>query len=150
MAANRSAIKNLDDLLGRLRELWASDREAYDACVRIVDFLQAGGKDSSYITFFDLRGRDESNSDSLRKATECLTGSELPILALRFQLIEPDEDEETADRTVFTPADVNEMRHKDRLVNPLTGEEDPALLSKLFVFFEPTPLAKQLFESQRR
>jgi len=144
-------IKNLDDLVARVEDLWATDEKALNACLRIIDYLRSGGKDSSFITFYDLRGRNGGlDSDSLKKATDCLTGSEMPILALRFQIIEPEDDEESADRTVYTPTDVNEMTHGGHLVNPATGEDDPDLLKKLFVFFEPTPLAKQLFQSAKR
>jgi len=140
-------IPNIVSVVDRLKTIWANDDDALAACLRIIEFLKAGGTEAHFITLQDLAGREAKgfNADALLKATTCLSSGEIPLLSMKFQLIDEDDDEETLDRTVYSPTEYRQFEQRGKLVNPQTGEEDPDLYDKLFVFFEPTSFAKDVF-----
>jgi hypothetical protein len=120
-----------------LMELWAGRPEAEAGRV-IVDFL-AQHTDAVHISFAQLfevaRQAQVPDRSAVLNIINYLTGADLNLLKTAFEYIEDDNAQ---------PLDVEQVRAAQyRRINPLTGDEDANIGSKIFMFFLPSELAKK-------
>lgn len=127
---NRNAAHSI------IGELWAGRPEA-DAGHVIVDFLAAhtDAVHISFAQFFEVaRQADIKDQHAVVNIVTYLTGADLHLLKTGFEFIEDD---------VVQPLDIEQVRAaKYNKINPITGDEDAEIGSKIFMYFIPSDLAK--------
>lgn len=131
------APQNKNDALAILQKLWAGKPEA-EAGRIIVEFLSAH-TDAVHISFaqlFDVVGKTrQMDQSAVLNVINYLTGSDLSLLRTGFEYIEGD---------IVQPLDIDQVRAaRFRQINPLTGDKDEEIGSKIFMFFLPSDLAKK-------
>jgi hypothetical protein len=127
---NKSAAHSI------IGELWAGRPEA-DAGHLIVDFLAAhtDAVHISFAQFFEVARQAEiKDQNVVVNIVTYFTGADLHLLKTGFEFIEDD---------VVQPLDIEQVRAaKYNKINPITGDEDAEIGSKIFMFFMPSDLAK--------
>lgn len=132
-------INSRAELDSTLRRAWA-DGEELRLSFSILDFI-ANHPATAHIPYARLQqlAREQHLTDPLvvERVVQYLTGAEGHVLDLRAELIDENDDVHRLDEEEFQLA-VTEHIH------PLTGSVDPGLLTKLFVYFRPSRLARQV------
>lgn len=123
---------NKVETIKHLEEQWAGKPEAIYS-VRIINFIaeHASAKYLPMNWFLELGKRDDDAV--IVRAVAYLTGAEMNFLNLNLEFIEEDYAR-FLDRDEANAATAHQ-------INPLSGEPDPDIESKLFIYFSPTDLA---------
>ncbi|RFP23897.1 hypothetical protein [Duganella sp. BJB476] len=127
---NKSAAHSI------IGELWAGRPEA-DAGHVIVDFLAAhtDAVHISFAQFFEIARQAEiKDQNVVLNIITYLTGTDLQLLKTGFEYIEEE---------IVKPLDIEQVRAaRYNKINPITGDEDDEIGSKIFMYFIPSDLAK--------
>jgi len=123
------------DAVRHLERLWAGRPEAAYG-VRIVNFI-AEHASSKYLPMnWFLELGDRKDDRTISRVIAYLTGAEMHFLNLNLEFIDEDHAR-FLDADEASAATVNK-------INPLTGEPDPEIESKLFIYFSPTDSALEI------
>jgi hypothetical protein len=130
--------RNRNDAQNFLDEVWGNSPETAFGHL-VIDFLSSH-TDSVHIPFAQFleiaRANKIQNNDVVLNIVNYLTGANLHLLRTSFEYI----DGETVE-----PLDVLQVKAAQQFrVNPITGDVDEAVGDKIFVYFVPTDLAKEV------
>lgn len=132
-------IQNRDDFDRCIREAWP-DGEERRLSLSIVQFI-ADHPDTYHIPYARLqelaRAALLKNPEVVPRVIQYLTGADSNLLDIAGELFESDEEPRALDEDEFNLA-------ASEGINPLTGDFDPNLPQKIFVFFRPTRLAQEV------
>jgi hypothetical protein len=122
-----------------MRALWGEQPELRLG-LKILDLLQEypDAQHIPYAQFLTLgRESDLPDPGRVQRVVEYLTGAESHLLDLGAELIESDESVHR-----LTPAQLYEAMRLN--VHPFTGDQPFDLQDRIFVFFSPSPLAREI------
>lgn len=126
-----------NDAQNVLKEVWGNNPEA-DFGRIVIDFLSAHA-DAVHIPFaqfFEIaRAHDFEDKNVVLNVINYLTGTHLNLLKTAFEYI----DGETVE--LLEPAQVRAA--KQQKINPITGDTDEEVGTKIFMYFLPTELARK-------
>jgi hypothetical protein len=134
-------ISNKNDIIDIINFDWSGSKEYPDvrnACMKIVEYLiKSDLSKINYLNYGDLLEitQDQVN---LLPAVQYLTGDRLKLLNIKFELIT--DDDESID---IAPSTINQAKAVGVLEHPETGEEICNFEEKVFIYFQPSSLAKQ-------
>jgi hypothetical protein len=133
--------QNKNEAVQVLTTLWAGRPEVDVGCA-IIEYLSSN-LDARHIPFSQFfrialeRKLDER--DAVLNIVNYLSGAQLHLLAKGFEYIEDDRATEIDSLQAKAAYDAN--------INPLTGQFDDAVKKKIFVYFIPSEVAKQVLGS---
>lgn len=129
------SFKNKIGAIRHLESLWEGMPEAiYGA--RILNFI-AENLTAKYIPMNLLLEMGDRKDDSvISRVVSYLTGAEMQLLSVNLEFI----DEEHV--RFLDPDEASAATNYN--INPVTGESDPYIESKLFIYFSPTPIALEM------
>ncbi|CAD6542931.1 hypothetical protein [Paraburkholderia metrosideri] len=125
------------DAVAGLARLWGDAPETRIGTA-IIDLL-AENLDNSFLPlslFLEAADRVQANQqDAVLNIVSLLTGASFQLLKLQFEYIYADD---------VVPLDDDAARAaSEKNINPVTGEKDDELPSKLFICFTPSEVAKR-------
>lgn len=130
----------------RIDEIWRGDTKTLRSCNAIVSYLIANAKQANYITLQSLYSSyEDPDAGAVLKAAKFLSGEEVPLLEMKFQYINDEDDEETASNEEYSVSDIERFRRTGSFEDPRTGEQVPDFERNLYIFFVPTAFAKEVF-----
>lgn len=120
-----------------------NDAPQSQICTSILDYLLKGRfKESWHITHAHLRNAVGNYDDAqILAAVQYLCGDKVNLLEIRFELI---------DESGIYPLDNSEVRYAEttgRLVHPESGQLIDDFDEKVYIYFEPSSLVRQLFKA---
>ncbi|OEU52308.1 MAG: hypothetical protein BA861_07005 [Desulfobacterales bacterium S3730MH5] len=132
----------MQQITDRIREDWGDSPQSR-ICLTILDYIRTypGGR-LSHITPGSLHRLfgGEYDDPHILGAAQYLCGDRVRILDIRFELI--DTDDQTF---VLDNEDIREAEETGCLIHPETGDPVKNFKNKVFIFFEPSTAAKQIF-----
>lgn len=130
-------------IMTQIYEDWGDSPQS-EICVALLNYLIHLSIDKQYhITFGSLKiviGNKYTNVDLL-KAVQYLCGDRIKLLDINFELLEDEE---------FFPlskSDVSDAKKTGELVHPQTGEIVEDFEEKVFMYFVPSSLIKNIYEA---
>ncbi|BDA76001.1 hypothetical protein CAL7716_101670 (plasmid) [Calothrix sp. PCC 7716] len=125
----------------QIYEDWGSNPES-EICIALLNYLLRIPMDRScHITFGSLKIaiNNEHTDVELLKAVQYLCGDRTKLLEVNFELIENEEN-------IFSlsKSDVAAARKTGMLIHPETGEIIEDFEEKVFMYFEPSYLVKNI------
>lgn len=132
-------IRSRDDFDNAIRVAWPHGAEQR-LSLSILEFI-AEHPNTFHIPFARLqeiaRETHLVNPDVVPRVVQYLTGADSHLLDVAGELFEEDDEPRALDDAEFKLA-VSDG------INPLTGDYDPTLPKKLFVYFRPSRLAQEV------
>lgn len=132
-------IRSRDDFDSAIREAWPHGEERR-LSLSILEFI-AGHPKTFHIPYARLqeiaKGASLKDPEVVPRVVQYLTGADSHLLDVAGELFEEDDEPRALDDDEFNLATVEG-------INPVTGEYDPTLSQKLFVYFRPSRLAQEV------
>jgi hypothetical protein len=129
---------NKQRLIDMVVEDWGNKPQA-DICISIINYLYKRiDNPPSHITHGFLRkvAGNHYQDDDLLLAVQYLCGARLKLLEAKFEFIEDEEVFELSNN------EVKQAQRTGFIIHPKTGEQVKSFEDKVFVYFEPEPLAE--------
>jgi hypothetical protein len=142
-----------EELEARAQEVWEGDEVALRLCEKIFAVLSERANSAAMLTFGDLsegrmKGPDAYGAKVLA-VTKYFTGDDAPLLVPHFLFIDDEHTEETPPGPSYSLSDVTRFE-KQGFYHPDTGELVADAADKLYMYFEPSELAKAVFKGPGR
>ncbi|MFX1715565.1 hypothetical protein [Paraburkholderia sp. A1RO-5L] len=134
---------NKNEALAELAQVWG-DRPERRVGQIILD-LVAENLDSKFLplsAFFEATNSVRSEEKlTVLNVVHLFSGAAFQLLTLHFEYINEDEDEEK-NRVILLDDDAAKAA-TERAINPVTGETDYELSTKLFMCYAPSEVARR-------
>jgi hypothetical protein len=128
------------DILQKIVDDWGHTPQA-EICTEIFKFLlRIELSQATHITYGSLRqvANTRANDQKMMGAIQYLCGDRIPLLEAKFELIDDDGEFD------LTNSDVSDARSSGGLIHPETGELVTDIEEKIFMYFRPGVLVKEL------
>lgn len=138
-------IKSEEDIISIVNQDWCessnNQSSVLEICLSIIEYLKKiDFSKVSYISYGDLREqlKDNEKNQSLLQAIQYLLGDRIHLLDMKFELIT--EDDESIE---ISKQELSHARAVGTLIHPDTGEAICNFEEKVFIYFQPSLIAKQ-------
>jgi hypothetical protein len=132
----------------RVREIWRSDRDELESCLAIIQYLAESGNTTSFIYPNNLFSSASGlQPKSVLTAAKFFSGTEVPLLEMKFQFIDDLEDESSFSKIEYSVPEVNRFCETGEFEHPRTGKLVPGFQQKMYMFFVPTALTREVLFS---
>jgi hypothetical protein len=128
------------EVLGQIYEDWGQKPQS-SICAEILDYLlRIDTNRSLHITYGSLRKVINGNygDSELLTAVQYLCGERTHLLEAKFELIDNN------DYIDIPNSDLNHARATGQLVHPESGELISNFEEKVYIYFQPSPLVKNI------
>lgn len=139
------SIKSKEDIISIVNQDWSESSGnqsiVLKICLNIIEYLKKiDFSKVSYITYGDLRQQLKDNEENhlLLQAIQYLSGDRIHLLDIKFELIT--EDDESIE---VSKQELSHARAVGTLIHPDTGEAIGNFEEKVFIYFQPSLIAKQ-------
>jgi hypothetical protein len=134
------------EVLQQIVEDWGNEPQA-NICAEIFNFLLSVElSQATHITYGSLRQvvQNCTSDQKMLGAIQYLCGDRIPLLEAKFELIDDYGEFDLPN------SEVREARESGELIHPETGETITDIEEKIFMYFQPGVLVKELRTSNAK
>jgi hypothetical protein len=131
-----------EEAITRLKTVW-EDRPAGRLCMALLEYLLNDPEQSKRLSFgliHHIAHQSQIEDDAvIAQAVQYLIGHDLRLLDVQYEFIDDDDRVYPVDK-----ADQAEIDRTGVFHHPISGAQEPDFEKKLFVYFAPSALAREL------
>jgi hypothetical protein len=131
-----------EEAITRLKSVWA-DRPAGLLCIALLEYVLKDAGQSKRLSFgliHQIAAQSHITDEStIAQAIQYLIGHDLRLLEVQYEFIDDDDRVFSIDKDEQIEIDTT-----GKFYHPVSGEPDPDFDKKVFIYFSPSALAREL------